>query len=161
MNSIDQMSCKFEKNRGKKQKLEQINQNPTGQTSSKYSKRICPYKQSTLYQKDNSLMGTIMRQSPMVINAIQGWLGNVGRNPNRASSLLHSLNSVCIKKNFCLNTSKHAPLSKKLSSNTLHTIESLVDIRSWCSCEIERRQYYMEELLVRLIKRMYRNYIRV
>lgn len=64
------------------------------------------------------------------------------------ASLFHSANAVCSNKTIFKKCSQKSRMKRKLSTNTLHSIESLVDLRSWCSCEIEKRQYYLEELLV-------------
>lgn len=68
--------------------------------------------------------------------------------------LLRTFKPMCMSGCIC---KPKVSVKRKLSTNTMHNIESLVDIRSWCSCEIERRQYFHEQLLVQLKIETWRN----
>lgn len=37
-------------------------------------------------------------------------------------------------------------LGKKISSNTLHTVESVNDLRAWSVCKDDQRRYFMEKM---------------
>ncbi len=124
----------------------------------KYFRCICSKERSQLYltereRRCQKCAGSKISTSSLVENCL-GTLRGAGI-PNRyASSLFQSLNGGCIKR-FCDGSSKRSKkLKKKLSTNTLHTADSLVDLRSWCSCEIQRRQYFMESIVVRVISKI-------
>lgn len=126
----------------------------------KYFKCICSKEKSQLYltekeRRCQKCAGSKLSTSFILENCL-GWLRGANRTPNQnVSSLYKSLNDGCVKRFLCDGTSKRSKkLRKKLSTNTLHSANSLVDLRSWCCCEIQRRQHFMEALVVRVIIKM-------
>lgn len=128
----------------------------------KYFKCICSKEKARLYQTEKErrcqkCAGSKLSTAFLVQNCLGSLrIANAISNRN-VPNLFQSLNCGCIRRSLCDGTSRNSKRSKskklkrKLSANTLHSADSLVDLRSWCCCDIQRRQYFLEAIVVRFI----------
>ncbi|ODN01063.1 Pericentrin [Orchesella cincta] len=107
----------------------------------KKSRPLCQRRQEPLLEPPETSVFSAMKLDLHWLRKLQNF---------HTSCLLRKLKPMCIKKCLCdLDLERKRRVTRKHSTSTMHSVDSLEDVRSWCPCESDRRRYFLEQMVGR------------